>query len=189
MAGKATSRCDIIFDMNMDSFSMTLVRQGGIARLVVIAALAVLPAARPCIAQFSGVEVSTATAFSIPQAQLIQPEALNQLLQSTAKNKPTVFQIGSHVMFNQAHIVGAIYAGPGSQPSGLQLLESAVASLPKNQPIVLYCGCCPWNHCPNVGPAYKHLHDLGFINVKVLYVANNFGADWVEKGYHVVQGG
>ena len=99
-----------------------------------------------------------------------------------------MLQVGSHVMYSQAHIPGSLYAGPGSQPAGLQLLESTVAKSPKNRFIVLYCGCCPWNHCPNVGPAYKRLRDLGFTNVKVLYLANNFGDDWVYKGYRVEQG-
>ncbi len=92
------------------------------------------------------------------------------------------------MMFSQAHIPGSEYAGPGGQTSGIQSLESTVASLPKNKHIVLYCGCCPWNRCPNVGPAFKRLHDLGFTNVKVLYIANNFGDDWVSKGYPSVKG-
>jgi hypothetical protein len=29
---------------------------------------------------------------------------------------------------------------------------------------------------------------MGFTRVKVLYLANNFGADWVSKGYAVEQG-
>jgi hypothetical protein len=29
---------------------------------------------------------------------------------------------------------------------------------------------------------------MGFANVKVLYLANNFGADWADKGYPVEQG-
>jgi hypothetical protein len=29
---------------------------------------------------------------------------------------------------------------------------------------------------------------MGFTNVKVLYLANNFGADWADKGYPVEQG-
>jgi hypothetical protein len=32
------------------------------------------------------------------------------------------------------------------------------------------------------------LHALGFTKVKFLYIANNFGADWVEKGYPVAKG-
>jgi hypothetical protein len=94
-----------------------------------------------------------------------------------------IIQVGSHVFFEEAHIPGAIFAGPGSRPSGLQSLDAAVSSAPKDKFIVLYCGCCPWDRCPNVGPAFQRLHDLGYTNVKVLYLANNFGDDWVRKGY------
>jgi thiosulfate/3-mercaptopyruvate sulfurtransferase len=154
---------------------------------VFFAALILFLAVPQSRAQFSG-GVSAASAFSIPQAQQIQPAALNQLLQGPAAARPLVLQVGSKLMFSQAHIPGARYAGPGSEPSGLQLLESKVSSSPKNRFIVLYCGCCPWNHCPNVGPAFKRMHDLGFTNVKVLYMANNFGDDWVNKGYRVEHG-
>jgi hypothetical protein len=29
---------------------------------------------------------------------------------------------------------------------------------------------------------------MGFTNVKVLYLADNFGANWVDKGYPVERG-
>jgi hypothetical protein len=29
---------------------------------------------------------------------------------------------------------------------------------------------------------------MGFTNVKVLYLADNFGADWVDRGYPVERG-
>ena len=128
------------------------------------------------------------SATTIPEVNLVQPEALVKLLKSSEKEKPVILQVGSRVMFSQVHIPGAEYAGPGSQATGIQSLETMVAALPKNRFIVLYCGCCPWGRCPNVGPAYKRLHDLGFTNVKVLYFANNFGDDWVNKGYPAVKG-
>lgn len=128
------------------------------------------------------------SALSIPQSQIIQTDALNSLLQGPQKARPVILQVGSHLMYSEAHIVGAIYAGPGSQSSGLALLTSKVVALPKNQLIVIYCGCCPWSHCPNIGPAFKKLRDLGYTNVKALYIANNFGDDWVNKGYRVEQG-
>jgi hypothetical protein len=128
--------------------------------------------------------VSAQSATTIPTSQLIQPAGLNALLTSADQSKfPVVLQVGSHLFFNEAHIPGSQYAGPGSQPAGLALLEKAVSSLSKDEFIVIYCGCCPWNRCPNVGPAYKRLTDLGYTNVKVLYMANNFGDDWVGKGY------
>ena len=124
-------------------------------------------------------------ATSLPGSQLINPEELVKLLKS---EKPLVIQVGSHVLYQQAHIPGSEYIGPASSESGLQSLRKRVESLRRNQFIVLYCGCCPWSHCPNVKPADDVLRAMGFSNVKVLYIANNFGADWVEKGYPVAEG-
>lgn len=155
------------------------------ATLVLATILFAVPQSR---AQLSGNQASSESALSIPQSQLIQPDALNRMVMVGGVQKPVVLQVGSHVMYSQAHIAGAMYAGPGSAASGLRLLRNTVMKMPRNKFIVLYCGCCPWSHCPNVGPAYKTLHDLGFINVKVLYLANNFGDDWVNKGYRVERG-
>ena len=128
------------------------------------------------------------SAFSIPADHQIQPQQLNSMLQMPAQQRPLILQVGSHLMFSQAHIQGAEYAGPGSQPAGLELLRKRVASVPKDKLIVLYCGCCPWDRCPNVGPAFKLLLDSGFTNVRVLYLAQNFGDDWAAKGYSVDSG-
>jgi rhodanese-related sulfurtransferase len=119
---------------------------------------------------------------------VIQPEALNQILLKGGAAKPLILQVGSHVLFAQAHIPGSEYAGAGSQPEGLQALQQRVTSLSRKSPIVLYCGCCPWNRCPNVGPAFAKLKEMGFTNVKVLYLADNFGTDWAGKGYPVEKG-
>ena len=129
-----------------------------------------------------------ASAFTIPTAQLIQPSDLNRLLHTPGAQMPLILQVGSRMMFAQEHITGAEFAGPGSQTEGLDLLRGRVASLPRSALIVLYCGCCPWNRCPNVGPAYSLLHQMGFTSVKVLYLANNFGDDWVNKGFPVEGG-
>ncbi len=125
------------------------------------------------------------SAFSIAEAQLIQPPELNRILHDGGADKPLVLQVGSRVLFTQAHIAGSEYIGPGSQAEGLQQLKSRVAPLSRNTFIVLYCGCCPWNRCPNIAPAVRLLNGLGFIRVKALYLADNFGADWLEKGYPV----
>jgi len=145
----------------------------------------VLAAPRLVRAQFAAPAPS---ALSIPQDQLMQPDQLVRVLKSSEKEKPVILQVGSRVMFSQAHILGSEYAGPASTQSGIQSLEDTVAALPKNRHIILYCGCCPWNRCPNVGPAYKRLRELGFTRVQVLYIANNFGDDWVNKGYPAVKG-
>ncbi|HEY2471744.1 MAG TPA: rhodanese-like domain-containing protein [Terracidiphilus sp.] len=139
--------------------------------------------ALPGYAQFSDPAAAELSATTVPQAQLLQPAELAKMLNAHGSERPVMLQVGSFVMYQQAHIAGSGYAGPGSQTTGLQLLEKMAAHLAKDKLIVIYCGCCPWNHCPNIGPAYKKLHDLGFRNVKALYIAKNFGEDWVAKGY------
>jgi hypothetical protein len=57
-----------------------------------------------------------------------------------------------------------------------------VANLSRTQEIVIYCGCCPWDKCPNIAPAWQLLHQMGFTEARALYIGNNFGADWVAKG-------
>jgi len=118
------------------------------------------------------------------------PEELTRILadKSPKAQKPLMLQVGSRMLFVQAHIPGSEYIGQGNTPEGLQNLARRVTAVPKKKFIVLYCGCCPWSHCPNVNPAYDALQKLGFTNVKVLYLANNFGADWVDKGYPVAKG-
>jgi thiosulfate/3-mercaptopyruvate sulfurtransferase len=120
-------------------------------------------------------------------AALIQPQELLKALQSGSV-KPTVLYVGPHFLYAQAHIRGAEFMGPASDPQSLDKLRKRVAALPRNASIVLYCGCCPWEHCPNIRPAHQALQMMGFTGVKVLYLANNFGTDWVDKGYPFEKG-
>ena len=132
-------------------------------------------------AQFSG-QSALPSANSIPASQQIQPFELNNLLKSNSE-KPVIFQVGPRIFYSQSHIPGAKFAGPGNQQAGMQLLEASVKDLPRSTFIVIYCGCCPWARCPNMGPAFKRLQDLGFTNVKALFLPNSFGDDWVRQGY------
>jgi rhodanese-related sulfurtransferase len=127
-------------------------------------------------------------ASTIPSANLIQIDDLVKIIQAPGGEKPLILQVGSHVLFQQAHIAGSEYVGAASTDSGLQALKRRVEGLSKTKFVVLYCGCCPWSHCPNAEPADKTLRGLGFSNVKTLYIANNFGTDWVQKGYPTAKG-
>jgi len=131
---------------------------------------------------------ASAQATAIPAARQISPEELVKLLPSAGKEKPLLIHVGSHVLYAQAHIPGSEYIGPGSSEAEVQQLRKRVESLPRTKFIVLYCGCCPWGHCPNVKPADDALHAMGFTNVKVLYIADNFGTNWVDKGYPTAKG-
>lgn len=125
---------------------------------------------------------------SVPAAAIIEPEELARILGSKSSEKPLVFQTGFRFLFKEAHIPGAEYLGPSSKEEGLKQLRERVAKLPRGRFIVLYCGCCPWIRCPNVKPAYDALHDMGFTQVKVLRLKENFGTDWAAKGYPVAHG-
>jgi thiosulfate/3-mercaptopyruvate sulfurtransferase len=121
-------------------------------------------------------------------AQLMSPEELFNIIQSATGEKPVILNVGPHLLYMQAHIPGAEYIGAGSDKQGIESLRRRAKALPHNTFVVLYCGCCPWSHCPNVRPAYNELHKAGFTNVKVLYIADNFGTDWVDKGYPTIKG-
>jgi hypothetical protein len=162
---------------------------------VVATFAAVLVSARHALANgFAGpratpqMQAQSASELAPGSAQLINPEDLVKILQSSTGEKPLVLNVGPHLLYMQAHIPGAEYIGAGSDSQGIESLRRRVKPLPRKTFIVLYCGCCPWSHCPNVQPAYNELHKEGFTNVKVLYIPNNLGADWVYKGYPTIKG-
>src|SRR5215472_5378015 len=70
-------------------------------------------------------------ASSIPTADLIQPADFAANLQTSAP-KPLILQVGSHVLFAEAHIPGSEYVGPAGQDAGIQTLKDRVAPLPKD---------------------------------------------------------
>jgi thiosulfate/3-mercaptopyruvate sulfurtransferase len=123
---------------------------------------------------------------TIPSPALLQPIELVQMLR--ASEKPLVLQIGSHVLYAEAHVPGSEYVGAAGTSAGQQALRERVSALKKDQLIVVYCGCCPWGRCPNIRPAYEQLQALGFTHVKALYLPDNFGTDWVDKGYPTTKG-
>ena len=117
---------------------------------------------------------------------LIQAEELAQALKGA--RKPVVLYVGPKSIYAQAHIPGAENIGPVVRPEGMEKLRARATSLAKDSPVVIYCGCCPWDHCPNIRPAYAELKKAGFTNVRALYLENSFGANWKDKGLPVATG-
>ena len=127
-------------------------------------------------------------ASSLSADVLMNSEALAKILQSPKGEKTLIINVGFYLLYSQAHIPGSEYIGPTSREEIVEKLRKRVESLPHGRFIVLYCGCCPWTHCPTVKPAYEALHSMGFTKLKVLYIPNNFGQDWVNKGFPVEKG-
>lgn len=118
---------------------------------------------------------------------VVQPKELAGQL---ASHRPAivVFHVGPNVLYRGKHIPGAIYAGPANRPEGLELLKAEAAKLPLDREIVIYCGCCPWDHCPMVRPAAELLRQMGFVHLRVLYLPASFKSDWIDQGYPVEEG-
>lgn len=141
--------------------------------------------AKAC-AKVEGVKISylaLAVVLTIAAAdlELVQPADVAKQLSS----KPAIFYVGPNVMYRSKHIPDAVYAGPGNKAEGIKLLKNAVAKLPHDREILIYCGCCPWDRCPNVQPAIAALKEMGFTHVKTMYLPDNFKTNWIDKGYPV----
>lgn len=118
------------------------------------------------------------------KSELMEPSSLAQLIKSSAV-QPNIISVVFPVLYRQKHIPHARIAGPASRPEGLEALRQAVSTLPKDAQIVIYCGCCPMEKCPNLRPAYAVLKELGFTHIRVLDLPTNFHTDWADKGYPV----
>ncbi|HUI79544.1 MAG TPA: rhodanese-like domain-containing protein [Bryobacteraceae bacterium] len=117
----------------------------------------------------------------------MEPKDLAARLQSQGDH-PTLVHVGFPTLYRGKHIPQSIYAGPASRPDGLELLKKSVANLPRDRELVVYCGCCPWEMCPNIKPAMEALRQMGFTKVKAVMIAKNFQTDWTDHGYPVEAG-
>jgi thiosulfate/3-mercaptopyruvate sulfurtransferase len=122
------------------------------------------------------------------KSQIITTGELAKRLQDAKRPTPLLFQVGFRTLYQQGHIPGSHHLGPTARPEGIEALKTFVQTLVRDKPIVLYCGCCPWQRCPNIRPAFRELKSMGFLNLKVLYIPENFGRDWAKKGYPVAKG-
>jgi hypothetical protein len=78
--------------------------------------------------------------------------------------------------------------GPAHEKTNLDRLKQELENLPRNADIVIYCGCCPFEHCPNIRPAFRLLNEMKFTNQKLLNIPHNIKTDWMDKGYPVQSG-
>lgn len=105
-----------------------------------------------------------------------------------SKTAPTVVFVGFQRLYTAGHIKGAQFHGGGGSAEGLKELKVWAATLHKTSNVVLYCGCCPMERCPNIRPAFSALRELGFSKVRVLVLPTSFEVDWAEKGFPYEKG-
>ena len=113
-------------------------------------------------------------------SQLMATQELADQINASDKTKPLIINIGP-----QAVIKGSVDVGPGKEKSNIKNLEETLAKVDKSKEVVIYCGCCPFEKCPNIRPAFNQLKEMGFTNAKLLNIPKNIKADWIDKGYPV----
>jgi hypothetical protein len=116
---------------------------------------------------------------------LIAPAALAARIGDIKAGTITVLYVGPAELFGRGHVPGARQLGAIDSDEGRRALSDALAKIPAETEIVLYCGCCPVKNCPNVRPASAALRRLGRPDAHVLDLPTRFATDWADKGYPV----
>src|SRR2546430_10801412 len=63
---------------------------------------------------------------------------------------PTVVFVGFRSLYVGGHVPGAAFHGTASTDQGLAELQAWAAIVPRSTDLVIYCGCCPFDKCPNI---------------------------------------
>lgn len=113
--------------------------------------------------------------------QLMEPAVLSQKLAEN-KDLPVIISVGPGAI-----IPHSIDIGMTTDKANLDKFNAELNKLPKDANIVIYCGCCPFEHCPNVRPAITALKEKKFTNFHLLNLPQNIKTDWISKGYPTVE--
>ncbi len=159
------------------------------ALLLLLGSIAVSPLASVLPATHGSAAGQEKTSEPWTEAQVIHAaDLVPELENAKGGSAPTVVYVGFRTLFEGGHVPGASFHGTASKEEGLAELKKWLTALPHSTELVIYCGCCPFDRCPNIRPAYKALHEMGFKHVRVLVLPTSFAADWVEKGYPMQKG-
>ena len=108
---------------------------------------------------------------------LLEPSELSTKIKAN-KDLPAIFSIGPGAIIPHSKDIGMV-----KEAENLQKFTDQLSTLAKNSQIIIYCGCCPFEHCPNVRPAIQLLKDLNFTNYKLLDLPHNIKVDWIDRGF------
>ena len=118
------------------------------------------------------------------ERQLLDPAILSNIISVPNSKQPIVFSIGPGAL-----IPGSIDIGPAKERVNMEKLRLQLSKLPKDADVVIYCGCCPFHHCPNIRPAFQLLNEMKFTHHKLLALRTSIKADWMDRGYPVRKSG
>lgn len=113
--------------------------------------------------------------------QLVEPSALAKSIH-LKQNDAVIFSVGPGAIIPNSIDIGMV-----KDEKNMEKFKEKVDKLPKDSHIVIYCGCCPFERCPNVRPAIAYLKNQSFTNYYLLDLPQNIKTDWIDKGYPVVK--
>lgn len=126
---------------------------------------------------------------ALPPSQLVQPaDLVRELAIPDVHARPTIVYVGFRTLFAGGHIPGATFHGSASTKEGLAEIKKWADPLPRTTKLVIYCGCCPFERCPNIRPAFALFQEMGFTDLRVLELPTSFAADWADKNYAIEKG-
>lgn len=121
-------------------------------------------------------------------SETMEPALLAKMLTDKYLSVPTVVFVGFRSLYRGGHVPDASFRGTASTPEGLAELKSWATAQSRSMDLVIYCGCCPFDKCPNLRPAYTALQSMGFKKIRVLLLPTSFAVDWADKGYPMQKG-
>jgi hypothetical protein len=110
--------------------------------------------------------------------QLMEPKDLAAIINGNTASNTLIINVGPAGL-----IKNAVDIGPTHEKNSLDKLRTLLGKEKRDRPIVIYCGCCPFEHCPNVRPAFQLLNEMKFTNQKLLNLTHNLKTDWINNGY------
>jgi hypothetical protein len=112
--------------------------------------------------------------------QLLDPADLAAMINHPSGDLPLMICVGP-----SGPIKGSVETGPVNDKKNLTKLRALLLKENRDREIVIYCGCCPFEHCPNVRPAFALLNDMHFTHTRLLNLSHNIKTDWIGAGYPV----
>ncbi|RTL52048.1 MAG: rhodanese-like domain-containing protein [Sphingobacteriales bacterium] len=112
------------------------------------------------------------------KSQLMETATLASRITNNKTKDLLILSVGP-----DAIIKGSVDIGPANNQENIKKLNSYLKNVSKDKKIVIYCGCCPFDKCPNIRPAFNTLKEMGFKNAKLLNLPKNIKADWLDKDY------
>ncbi|HEX5026200.1 MAG TPA: rhodanese-like domain-containing protein [Agriterribacter sp.] len=129
---------------------------------------------------FSKISLGQNSADPWKPEQLLSPAVLDSVIKSGANIEPLIICVGPSAL-----IKGSVDAGPAKEKGNLDKLRQLLSNEKRDREIVIYCGCCPFDRCPNIRPAFQLLHEMKFTHPMLLNLAKNLKTDWIDHGYSI----